>query len=264
MEAVRVAEDLVEGRLVQHHAVVVYPDPGAARRSVQHPVMRIEHVAHQEVPLVVGVPESEYAAASARIAVVEAALDLLAPEVAVGIELSVVGEEVPHVGPQLDLVVDLGRPPHLRRGPNVSVARLDQRGSVGALRASVGGLGVSVLAGQVQEAGLAERQADVARQRVHLAVAGDGAVFKGLAGLAEQVSARLEPDRAAGAVVLQHEIHDARYGIGAVLGGRTVAQHLGLLERQRGNGREVGTLGAVGQSVPVPGDDRRAVTPLPR
>ena len=220
--AIVVAEDPLPRRhvvrAVAHHAVIGHANLGTARRSVQYAIRRVEHVAHKQDPFAVGVPGSEDAAARARVAEVEPAFDLLAHEIAVRMELPVVVEEVPRVGPQLELVVYLGRAPDLHGRANVGIARLDEFERVRALRAAIRGMGVAVLAGEVQEAGLAERQSDVARERVHLAVPRDAAVFEALAGLAEEVPTGLEGDRAAGPGALQHEVHDARDRVGSRIG----------------------------------------------
>ena len=180
------------------------------------------------------------------------------------VELHLVPEDVAGVGPQLDLVGHFGRSPDLGRVPHAVVPlHVDERDRVVALDAAVGGKRVAVLAGQVEESGLAEREPDVAGQRVHVAVAGQDATVHPVAGVAEEVPAALELDRAAGAVVAEHEVHHAGDGVGAVLGRRAVAQHLGLLERQSGNERDVGALRTVCEAVAVPGDDGRAVAPLP-
>ncbi len=103
------------------------------------------------------------------------------------------------------------------------------------MNAAVGRIGVAVFAGQVQKAGLTQRQADVARQRVHVAVARKQATLQKLGCLGEQVPSRLKLDRATGAVVVEDEVHDPRDRVGPVLGGRAVAQDLSLLQRECGD-----------------------------
>ena len=204
-EAVGIVQNLGQSGLVRDHAVVGDPDLGAARRSVEHAVGRVEHVADQQDPLVGVVAGSEDAAAGAGVAEVEAPLDLLAHEVAVGVERRVVVEQVAHVGPQLDFVGDLRGAPYLRGHAHAPVPGRDQRQRVVALGAAVGVVRVSVFAGQVQETALAQRKPHVARDGVHLAVARDGSALEAFAGdvLGEEIAARLELERAPGAVVPQ-------------------------------------------------------------
>ena len=73
----------------------------------------------------------------------------------------------------------------------------------------------------------------------------------------------VELDAAAGAGVLELEVHHAGDGVRAVLRRRAVAQHLDLPQRNRGYGRDVGRLRAERYAVTtVPVDYRRAVTAL--
>ena len=282
-EAVGVGHDLVVRLVVSDGpAGGVYQHPGAPGR-VHHAALGLEQVADQKdgpcpfriviiritiARLVAEIARAagggEHAAAGAGVPEVEPALHLLAHVIAVSVEREGVAEQVAGVRPDLEFVVDLGGAPDLRRGAHARVALVDdQSQGVPALRAAVGRVGVAVLAGQVEEAGFPERQADVARDAVHLPVARYRAVLEAPPGAGHQVPARLELDGAPGAIVVEDEVHHPRDGVGAVLRRCAVAQHFGLLQRQPRNQRDVGALGAVREAVAVPGDDRSAVTPLP-
>ena len=116
------------------------------------------------------------------------------------------------------------------------------------LHAAVGRVGVAVLQAEVDEPGVPERQSDVASHGVRIAVA-------------RAVGAGIERQAAAGAVVLEQEVDDARDRIRAVLRRGAVTQHLDLPQRNRGNGRDVRSLRTV-RHAGEPGDDRRAVAAL--
>ena len=96
----------------------------------------------------------------------------------------------------------------------------------------------------------ADRQADVAGELRRFAVSG-------------AVHPRVELDGPARAGVLELEVHHAGDGVGAVLRGRTVPQHLDLPQRDGGDHGYVGALRAVGHTVAaVPFEHRGAVPAL--
>ncbi len=260
--AVGVGQQFLPRGLVGHHAAGD-GHPGATRRPVEHAVLRVQKIAHQqEGPVVVA--GAKHAAAGVRVPEVEPALDLLGHVVAVAVELGLVAEDVARVRPQLELVGDLRRSPDLGRIPHAGVPlRVDEGECVVALHATVRRQRVAVLAGHVQEAGLAERKPEVAGERVHVAVAGKDPPVHPIARIAQEVAAGLELERAPGAVVLEHKVHHAGDRVGSVLGRGAVAQHLGLLQRRTGDERDVGPLRPVGKAVSVPGYHRRPVAPLP-
>ena len=120
------------------------------------------------------------------------------------------GEQVAEVAPQLDVVVDGGRSPDLRRIGHRVVAGRDQERGIVPLHAATGRAGIAVLDAEVGEAGPAEGQPGVAGDGVRAAVA-------------RAVAAGVQLETAAGAVVLELEVQHPGDGVRAVLGRRAVA-----------------------------------------
>ena len=154
---------------------------------------------------------------------------LLLGIVGVAVKLQLVGEQAAEVAEQLQLVLDRRVAPDLRRVGHVGVTGRDQRRGVGPLHAAVGRVGVAVLQAEVDEPGVPERHSDVTSHGIRIAVA-------------RAVGAGIERQAAAGAVVLEQEVDDARDRIRAVLRRGAVTQHLDLPQRNRGNGRDVRSL----------------------
>ena len=126
----------------------------------------------------------------------------------------------------------------------------DERDRVPPRRRPVGRVRVAVLQAQVGKPACAERQADVAGELRRFAVS--GAVHPGI-----------QLDGPARAGVLELEVHHAGDGVGAVLRGRAVSQHLDLAERDGGDHGDVRALGAVRHTVAaVPFEHRGAVAAL--
>ncbi len=131
----------------------------------------------------------------------------------------------------------------------MAVAGRNQVRSVGSLHAAVGRRGVAVLDAEVGETGSAKWQAGVGGDTVVPAVP-----------CAMRPAAQLYAAAVAG--VLEQQIQHPGDGVRAVLGRRPVAQHLDLPQRNRGNGRDVGPLRAVGHAVALPRDGRPAMAAL--
>ena len=260
-EAVGVVKHLVPGRLIRHDAVFD-SDFGAAGGSVKHAVGRVQQVADEEDVFLVGVRGPVHAAAGVRVTEIEPAFDLLAHVVPMAVDLHLVVDRMPCVDPQLDLVGHFGRPPDLRGFTHSGIASRDDPVCVVALDAAVGWKGVAELAGQVDKPLLAKRKPDVGRHGVHVPIPRQYPAVYPVARIAQQVPARLDLDRTAGPIVPEDKIHHPCNGVRTVLSGRTVAQHLGLFEGQPGNERNVRALGAVGEAVAVPGNDRSAMATL--
>ena len=237
----RVVEDRPERRGIRH--VAGDRHRGAARRAL---AARGQHVADEQraAPVV-----AEHAAAGVGIPEVVERQHVAARVARMAVRLHAVGEQVAEVGEELEVVVDLRGPPLLGGVADVAVPDRDEGRRVGALRAPVGRGGVAVLEAQVREPGAPQRQARVAGDSVLPAVAG-------------AVRSAVQLDAAARAVVPQQEVQHPGDGVRPVLGGRPVAQHLDLPQRDGGDGRDVGSLRAVGHAVALPGDDRPAVAPL--
>ena len=77
---------------------------GAAGRAVEHAVGRVQQIADKECPAAIG---AEHATAGIGIAEKEAAGNFLLGIVGMTVELGA-SEHVPEIGPQLDIVVDVG------------------------------------------------------------------------------------------------------------------------------------------------------------
>ena len=209
-EAVRVLEHPRQGGLVRH--VVGDAHGGAVGRSVDDAVTRIQHVRdHQRLALVeavdvgpvVGIPE------------IETFRHLFLGVVGVAVELHAVGEQVAEVAEELDLVLDGRVAPDLGRVGHGGVAGCDQGRRVGALHASVRGVGVAIFQAEVGEACLAQRQSHVAGDGVRITVA-------------RAVGAGVELDAATLPGVFEQEVDHAGDGVRAVLGRCAVPQHLYL------------------------------------
>ena len=165
-EAVRIREDPGEGGLIG-------PSRrdrrrGAAGGSVEDAVPRVERVADQQAPSPVG---AEHGGPRVRIAEEEPALHPPAGVVGVAVGLHAAGEQVAEVAPELDVVVDGRRAPDLGGVGHRVVAGRDQQRRVVALHAAAGRGAVAVLQAQVGEAGLPERESDVAGHGIGAAVA---------------------------------------------------------------------------------------------
>ena len=165
-EAVRVGSHLRQGRRVR--PVVGNRHRGTVRRAVADAVERVERVADEERPAAV---EAEDVGARIGIPEVEPLRRRPAGVVGVSVELQPVGVQVAEVAEQLQVVLDGRVAPYLRRVLDRGVAGRSDRRGVGALHAPARGVGVAVLEAEVGEAGLAERQSDVAGDVVRVAVA---------------------------------------------------------------------------------------------
>ena len=242
-EAVGIREHLPQGHRIGH--VVGDPDRGAVGRPVHDAVLRVQHVGDQQRLAFV---EAVDVGAIVGISEIESFRHLLLRIVGVAVELDAVGELVAEVAEKFQVVLDCRVAPDLRRVGHGGVAGRDQSGGVGALNAAVGGIGVAVFQAEVGESARAERQADVGRNGVGIAIA-------------RAVGAGVELYAAALSSILEQEIHHAGDGVRAVLSRGAVTQHFHLTECDRGNGRNVRTLGAV-RHAGEPGDDRRAVAAL--
>ena len=241
-EAVGVVEDRAEGGRIGH--VAGDRHRGAARRAF---AACGRHVADEQGAAAVA---AEHPAAGVRVPEVEERQHVAARVAGVAVGLHAVGEQVAEVGEELEVVVDLRRPPLLGGVADVAVPGRDEARRVGPLHAAVGRRGVAVLEAEVGEAVPAQRQAGVGGDGVLPAVAG-----------AVRPAAHL--DAPARAVVPEQEVEHPGDGVRPVLGRRPVAQHLDLPQGDAGNGRDVGPLRAVGHAVAQPRDDRPAVAPLP-
>ena len=241
-EAVRIVEHPPERGRIRR---IVGDRDGGTVRGARAP--RGAHVAHEQGPAAV---VAEHAGARVGVPEVEEAGDLPARVVRVAVELRAVGEQVPEVAEELQVVVDLRGSPDLGRVGHRGVAGRDERRRVAPLGAAAGGAGAAVFDAEVGEPGPAERQAGVAGEGVPAAVAGG-------AGPGAQL------DAAAGPVVPEQEVEHAGDGVRAVLRRRAVPQHFDLPQRDRRNRGEVRSLGALLHAVGVvPDDDRPPVAPL--
>ena len=81
----------------------------------------------------------------------EPARNRLAGIVGVPVDLQAIAEEAAEVAPQLEVVVDGGRTPDLRRVSDVGIPGGDERGSVVALDAAAGGVRLSKFGAQVDK-----------------------------------------------------------------------------------------------------------------
>ena len=200
--------------------------------------------------LAVHLRPAENAAAGVWITEVEAAFHLALRPVAEGVGFHAVAEVDAEVAEQLEVVGILGRAPDLRRGlAHVGVARIDEPLGIAPLRAAAGGIGFLPFETEVGEAVFRQGQADVGGERQGIAVA-------------LVVAAPLGIHGHAGIVFLEHEIHDAGDGVGAVLGGCAVTQHFEPVQGNGGNHRYIRTLGTARDACPEQGDDGGPVAAL--
>ena len=175
---------------------------------------------------------------------------LAAGVIAEGVELVAVAQVDADVRHGPDAVVDGRRSPRLGGYGDVGNAQADQRGGVAVLDAAVGGRGLAVFEAQVGETVIRQRQPEIGGNGGHV-----------LAGIFRvRAVPGLQGD--AFVCVLEDKIQYAGDGVGAVLGRRTVAQHLHALQGNGGNGRNVRSLGAVGGAVGDPLDHRSPVPAL--
>ena len=100
----------------------------------------------------------------------EATVDLFAVVVGVAIQLESVAQINAKVGPELHVVIDDGATPDHGGCRHVLVAVVDQALCVGTLFRTTGGIRLAPLSGQVQEARVTQRQANVACDSDLLAV----------------------------------------------------------------------------------------------
>ena len=195
---------------------------------------------------------SEDASPRVGVAEKETARHLLAGVAGVPVELQAIGEREAEIAEELEVAVNLRRAPDLGGVAHVGIARRQERRHVAALNAAVGRLGAAVLEAEVGETGGAQRQSGVAGYTV-------GGAVPSL-----QVATGVELQTGARTAVPGQQIDDPGNGVGAVLGGRSVAQHLGLAQGNGRDARDVGPLGSEGHAVAaVPVDDGGAVAPLP-
>ena len=182
----------------------------------------------------------------------ETARHLLAGVAGVPVELQAIGERKAEIAEELEVALNLRRAPDLSGVSHVGIACSQESRHVAALNAAVGRLGASVLKAEVGETGRAQRQSGVAGHIV-------GGAVPPL-----HVGTRVELETGARTAVLGQQVDDAGNGVGAVLGRRAVAQHLGLAQGDRRNARDVGPLGSESHAVAaVPVDDGGAVAALP-
>ena len=111
-------------------------------------------------------------------------------------------------------------------------------------------LNVIQFGGQINEPRITERQADVARNAIVIAVTLVGRSV-------------VDEDFRALRFVPEYEVDHAGDGVGSVLRGCAVTQHLDLLEGEGRYGGDVDTLGAVRNTAAEERDHRTTVTPLP-
>ena len=210
---------------------------------------RGRNIADEQASTAVG---GEDTAASVGVPEEESAGHFLAGVAGVAVELQAIGERVAEIAEELEVAVNLRRAPDLGGIPHMGIAGCHQSRHVAALYAAVGWLGAAVLEAEVGETGRAQRQPGVAGQAV-------GGAVPSLA-----VDARVELETAARTAILGLQIDDSGNGIGAVLGGSAVAQHLGLPQGNRRYARNIRSLGPEGHAVAaMPVDDRGAVAALP-
>ena len=210
---------------------------------------RGRNVADEQGSTAVG---GEDAPAGVGVAEEESARHLLAGIAGVPVELQAIGEREAEIAEELEVAVNLRRAPDLGGVSHVPIAGCQESRYVAALDAAVGRLGAAVLEAEVGETGRAQRQSGVAGHTV-------GGAVPWL-----RVGTRVELQTGAGTAVLGQQIDDSGNGVGAVLGGGAVAQHLGLAQGNGRNARDVGSLGPEGHAVAaVPVDDGGAVAALP-
>ena len=138
--------------------------------------------------------------------------------VGVAVELQAVRERVAEVAKKLEVVVDIGRTPRLRRDSDGVVARGDESRCVGPLNADVSPISIAVLEAQVGESGLADGKPDIA---------GEGVAASSFLA----IGAAVDLKAAARVGVLELKVQHAGDGVRAVLGRRAIAQHLNLPQR---------------------------------
>ena len=206
-EAVRVGHDACQGAPVGQP--VRHRHPFAGRRHRRQ-------IRHQQAPAAVG----EYAGASVGVAVEEAAVDIARRPVAEAVQFAHPGFDR-GVSDQRELVLDVRGAPDHDRVRDIGVAVRDQARGLRILAPPAGGRTVLDFQGERGEASLAKARAEYAGGRDLVAVANESLAV-------------LNVEAAGFRVVLEHEVHDARDGVGAVLGGGAVAEHLELLHRDAG------------------------------
>ncbi len=152
---------------------------------------------------------------------------------------------------------------------HVGVAAVDHRRRTAVIHGPIGGLRAAVLKADIHEPFGAERQTHVTGESVvHTATAdavaraADGTARARVAVVLVEVLAGAELHAAPGAGVLQLEVDDAGNGVGTVLRGRAVAQHLDLPQSDGGYGGQIRPLRPVGNTIAQPGDYGRAVAAL--
>ena len=151
----------------------------------------------------------------------------------------------------------------------MGVAAVDHRRRTAVIHGPIGGLRAAVLEAEIHEPFGAERQTHVTGESVvrtatadAIARAADGTARARVAVVLVEVLAGTELHAAPGAGVLQLEVDDAGNGVGTVLRGRAVAQHLDLPQSDGGYGGQIRPLRSVGNTIAQPGDYGRAVAAL--
>ncbi len=130
------------------------------------------------------------------------------------------------------------------------VAGIDHRLDVVANDRTNGTLHVAVFAGQVDEAArVAQREPCIGGNAIVVAVA-----------LTRRAVVRHDFDTVG--IVSQYEVDNAGDGVGTVLRGRAVTEHLDALDRERRDGGNVDALGAVGNTAAQERNDGTAMTPF--
>ena len=192
----------------------------------------------------------KHAAPGVGVAEVEAAFHLPLGPVAEHIGFGAAAEVDAEVAEELEVVGNLRGAPDLRRRlAHAGIAGVDKALGVGALNAAAGGVLLLEFKADVGEAGVAEAETRVAGDCQRVAIALEMAAPLGVEG-----EARI--------VFLEHEIHDAGDGVGAVLRRGAVAQHFEPVKGDGRNHRQVRALGAAGNPRSEQGDDRGAVAAL--
>ena len=145
-ETAGIEENSGKGLLARHG--VVDRHLGAVRRAIEDPILSVEHIADEQGLAGIG---TENRGPGIGITEEEPAGYPLARVIRMTVDLHRV-EDASEVAPKLEVVVDFGRAPDLRRIRDMGIATRDESRGVGALDTAAGIARVAVLDTQVGEA----------------------------------------------------------------------------------------------------------------